>query len=146
MIRFVVPGNPKALKRHRKGKWGNNYDPSEGDKADFLAMAMQHRPEKPIDGPVRLLVHAYFQRPKSHYRTGRYSGQLKPNMPEPYTNTPDFDNILKFVGDALEGVFWVNDKLIFQSEFLKLYSEKPRIEIAIFEVSSLYRSNHSRIF
>ena len=146
MIRFTVPGNPKALKRHRPRKWGGNYNPSEGDKADFLAVSREHAPPIPSNGPVQLFVHAYFQRPKSHYRTGKYSGQLKPYMPEVHTYRPDADNILKFVGDALDGVFWRNDSVIFQTEVIKLYSESPRIEIAIVEVSSLYKSNHARIF
>ena len=42
-ITFTVPGNPKALKRHRTvqhGKFSRQYDPSEGDKADFLVKSL----------------------------------------------------------------------------------------------------------
>jgi len=137
MIKFTVFGKPQALKRHRsfqRGKFRGQYDPSAGDKSDFLAKAMEHKPEKPIDGPIGLFVVAYFHRPKAHF--GRRGGKpyLKDNAPKHHTSTPDADNILKFIGDALNGVFWADDKTICLERVIKKYSDTPRIELLIHEI------------
>ena len=66
-ITFTVPGNPIALKRHRSTKTGIQYDPSKGDKQDFLAKAMQHRPDTPWTGPVEVYMTFVFPRPKSFF-------------------------------------------------------------------------------
>lgn len=133
-IDFFVPGNPKTLKRHRMTKKGVVYDPSAGDKKDFLAKAMAHRPKNPISSAVALDIRAFFPRPKSHY--GRRGGQpyLKDTAPHVYTSAPDGDNILKFVADALNGIFWEDDRLIYKAQVSKYYngnSEGPCIYIAI---------------
>ena len=35
MTQFIIKGKPKALKRHRVGKFGRMYDPRYKDKKDF---------------------------------------------------------------------------------------------------------------
>lgn len=74
MIQFSVPGNPKALKRHRTYRthgFTRQVDPSKNDKADFLALAAQYRPSRPLDGPLEVELEFRFSRPKSHYGTGK---------------------------------------------------------------------------
>ena len=137
IIPFTVPGNPQALQRHRDiknraGQTVGHRDPSANDKADFLAKAMQHRPPRPIEGPIFLFVQAFFKRPKGHYRTGAYAGELKPNQPNYRIKTPDADNFLKFVGDALNGIFWADDKQIVMPLPVKRYADSPRVEIIIY--------------
>ena len=119
-IIFYVPGEPKALKRHRSGKFGN-YDPSKSDKADFLIVSRQHCPERPLIGPLYLYVDFYFQRPKSHYGTGKNAEKLKPTAPLYHIARPDADNLTKFVCDALNGVFWCDDAQIAQVQDTKKY-------------------------
>ena len=133
-ITFTVYGDPKALKRHRTFRKGNivgSYDPSRVDKADFLAQAIEHKPPKPLDEPVSLSVAAFFARPKSHYRTGKFKGALRKDIPEYHTKRPDFDNILKLIADALNGVFWKDDSVIVWVQMVKLYSDCPRVEVTI---------------
>ena len=133
-ITFTVPGNPKALKRHRsfqKGDFKGTYDPSEGDKGDFLAKAMAFKPDVPLDEPLHVKLSFYFQRPKNHYRTGKFSGVLKESAPVWHTSTPDADNVLKFVADALNKIFWRDDSIICHLVVLKMYSESPRIAVQI---------------
>jgi len=142
MIKFTVFGNPKTLMRHRDRKPVNKnrkwftpkYDPSAGDKADFLAKAMEFKPDVPITAPIALSMKMIFKRPQNHYRTGKYSGELKPNATKYYTSTPDYDNVAKFVGDALNGIFWLDDKFIVIGNQKKYYGESPRIEIEIEEL------------
>ena len=58
---------------------------------------------KPVDEPVGIEVDFYFPRPKGHYRTGKYSGLLKPYAPiwaVAHTNG-DLDKLLRSTCDAL---------------------------------------------
>jgi len=105
-----------------------SYDPSSGDKADFLAIAHQHAPEKPIDAPIKLSATFTFARPKSHYRT---NGEVKPNSSQYHTSRPDADNLCKFVLDALNGVFWRDDSLIYRVDAVKCYGDTPSTQITI---------------
>jgi len=138
-IILTVLGSPKALKRHRTVRVGKhkqttvNYDPSAGDKKDFLAIVQHKAPKKLITGPVSLMVCCYFPRPKGHYGTGRNANVLKERykIDERYTKTPDGDNLLKFIADSLNGIFWSDDRQIWKVEVRKRYGERPRTEIEI---------------
>jgi Holliday junction resolvase RusA-like endonuclease len=133
-ISFTVPGNPVALKRHRsftRGTMHGTYDPSKGDKADFLAKAMENRPDEPLDEPLFVSLTFCFIRPKSHFRTGKYSHELKPNAPAWHTKTPDADNLAKFVCDSLNGIFWRDDSIVCHLTVSKEYSNAPRTTIYI---------------
>lgn len=142
-IKFTVYGNPLGLKRHRtvrvKGKDGGKdftrtYDPSAGDKADFVAAVQKNRPPKPIKVASYLFIEAYHQRPQGHYRTGKLSHLLKDNAPTIFDKTPDCDNILKFVMDGLNGIHWVDDKLIGIYAGFHFYSDTPRITVRTGEI------------
>jgi len=133
-ITFTVPGNPIALKRHRsfqRGDFKGTYDPSKGDKLNFLAKAIEHRPDVPLDEPLRVKLSFYFQRPKIHYGTGKNANKLKESAPMWHTKTPDVDNIVKFIADSLNKIFWRDDSIICQLVVIKMYSESPRVRIEI---------------
>jgi len=131
MILFTIKGDPKALKRHRtfrRGKLTGQYDPSQGDKADFLSIAHKYAPDKPIDVPIHLRATFIFQRPKNHYRA---NGQVKSQFGSQHIGRPDVDNLIKFVCDSLNGVFWRDDSLIFWVNAQKKYGDAPLTEIEI---------------
>lgn len=135
MISFTVYGEPNSLKRHRSYRRGDALimvDPSKVDKQDFLTHAIKHKPSVPISVPLCLVVNAFFARPKNHFN----KKGLKKSAPLYCSKTPDADNILKFVGDALNSVFWVDDKLIVEAVVTKRYSDSPRVEVSISEVES----------
>ena len=137
MISFTVYGNPKALQRHRtfiKNGRRINVDPSKADKADFLAQALNHQPEQPITGPIKLTVTFCMPRPKSHYGTGRNADKLKPSAPIQHTKKPDLDNMIKLVKDALNGVFYKDDSQICGIVASKKYSTTPQTIIYIEEI------------
>ena len=70
---------------------------------------------------------------KKHYRTGKYSGELKPNPPYEYVIKPDIDNMLKFIMDSGNKILWVDDSQIWKVEMEKVYSEIPSTTIDIEE-------------
>jgi Holliday junction resolvase RusA-like endonuclease len=134
MLSFKVAGKPQALKRHRTFRMGDkniNVDPSKGDKADFLTMALQHQPSTPIDFPVKVTILCYFQRPKSHYGTGKNSKVLKLKAPVWHTSVPDADNLGKFVCDSLNGIFWKDDSFVSSLLVVKLYSDDPSVYVSV---------------
>lgn len=137
IIEFTVYGEPMALKRHRtytKTTYGRplkiplQVDPSKGDKSDFLALAMQYKPDKPLQCPIFLTMRCFFPRPKGHYN----KKGLKSDAAIWVTKRPDWDNLGKFVSDALNGIFWHDDSLICRCVVTKEYTESaPRVEIRI---------------
>ena len=131
-ICFFVPGNPKGLKRHRtfrtKAGFSVQVDASKADKADFLALAMAHRPAEPIREPVTLTAVCVFARPKSHFRR---DGSVKPDAPKWYPSTPDWDNVGKWIGDALNGTFWHDDRLIVVGKVYAVYGAVPGVAVEI---------------
>lgn len=134
MITLCVKGNPQALKRHRtfqRGKFTGTYDPSKGDKADFLTIVQEKAPLQPYVTPLKVELRFYFSRPNSHYGTGRNARLLKPSSPAGHTKRPDLDNLIKFVLDALNGVFWKDDTIVTQIIAEKDYAPNPRTEIII---------------
>jgi len=132
MISFTIKGDPKALKRHRsfrRGKFLGQYDPSQGEKEDFLSLAHSNAPEKPIDIQVKLKAMFIFSRPKNHYRS---NGMVKSQFLDvAHTKKPDIDNLVKFIMDALNGVFWKDDSLIYRVDAYKIYGEMPYTQIEI---------------
>ena len=133
-MKIVVLGNPQALKRHRtfrKGNFTGEYDPSAGKKTDFLSVIQSQAPEKSFDCPLRVDMCFYFAHPKSHYRSGKFAGQLKLDAPVWHTTRPDRDNLDKFILDAMCGVFWRDDSIICDGRIQKLYDDRPRTEIEV---------------
>lgn len=141
MIEFQVLGDPKALKRHRMGR-GFNYDPSAGDKATFAQIAQVKAPAVPFNVALFVQITFYFARPKSHYGTGKNSGILKPNVGNYHTSKPDVDNLIKFVLDALNGIFWKDDGCISHVISAKIYTEgMPKTVVCIKEAELPPRSH-----
>lgn len=135
-IKFTIPGQPQAQKRHRSThKNGNfwNYDPSKKDKANFVKIANFYAPKLPIEGAISMSVEYYFDRPKGHYGTGRNSGKLKESAPKVHIKMPDIDNCLKFTMDALQSSkrFFNNDSQINEIYGKRNYTDNPRTEVLI---------------
>lgn len=124
LCHFEIPGRPVPLKRHRTTRTGHRYDPSLADKQAFLQQvrAMGALPAAPLDEPLAIDLEFVMPRAKSHFRTGRFSGQLKASAPRYHTCTPDVDNLAKFVLDALNTYMYRDDACIVTLTCRKLYS------------------------
>ena len=71
---------------------------------------------------------AYYTIPKSETRamkTAMQAGVIRP------TKTPDCDNVLKAVADALNKLAYPDDKNIVDCQIRKYYSHQPRVEVTI---------------
>ena len=112
---------PVSLKRHRHRLKGGTYDPSKKDKDDFVKL-VENLPEEKMTKPIKCILHFYCKRPKSHYKTGKYSNILKDTAPKYNTNNKDLDNMVKFVLDALNDKLYVDDCQIIEINCIKSYS------------------------
>jgi len=119
MIKFTAPGRPKALKRHRKGKY-TRYDPSAGDKGDFAVKCSHKRPREPFAFPL----HVYLQ---FHFEETAKAGDV---------TVGDIDNLNKFVFDALNGIYWADDRWIDRVTAVRCYKGNPRTEVVIMEIGN----------
>ena len=114
MKTFEVPGKPRVLERHRDGYGGGKYDPSKDGKESFLVQCAQHRPRVPYDFPIKLVVICYFVGPKGYH-----------------TKVPDGSNLLKFVEDGLNGIFWRDDRFIVDARVIKRYGPIAKTVVEI---------------
>jgi Holliday junction resolvase RusA-like endonuclease len=129
-ITFTVPGIPRGQARHRTffGKGiRREVDPSASLKDDFLKIAYEHKPDKPMEGPIELRLHFFFPRPKAHY----LKRGLRDTAPWRHIGRPDIDNLIKFVQDSLNAVFFKDDSQIWKIECRKEYGDVPRTEVTI---------------
>ena len=136
MITFTIYGEPQPKGRPKftvRGGYAMAYTPKKTkENEDYIRCAARpYKPIKPFTGPVALTAIFYRSIPKSFSKKKTemaINGILRP------TTTPDLDNYLKQVEDALSGIFYENDKQIVDSNESKYYSDRPRIEITIEEI------------
>ena len=74
-----------------------------------------------LTGPLYLNVTFFMPRPKAHYRTGKYSDELKPSSPHYHEKKPDLDNLVKFIKDCLNGEVWRDDSQVSVLAATKVY-------------------------
>jgi crossover junction endodeoxyribonuclease RusA len=80
--------------------------------------------DKPIGGPVTVLVRLELARPRSHYRTGRNAHLLKDSAPEYPTGRPDIDKLARAVLDGITmGGAMLDDAQVVRLTALKLYGQ-----------------------
>jgi Holliday junction resolvase RusA-like endonuclease len=119
---FFVPGIPKAQPRPRAfaRKMGNGkfaarvYEAgtAENWKSCIAIAARRYYPDRSsLTGPLMLDIEFAMPRPKSHFRSGKRSNELRDDAPRWHSAKPDCDNLAKAVMDALTqlGGFWIDD-------------------------------------
>jgi Holliday junction resolvase RusA-like endonuclease len=130
---LLIPGNPIAKARARKGRNGfYNSQSVEMRKAQLLIK--RHLPEKfeIIPAGIPVIVNAtFFFEPAKSQRTKNFI-ELIQNENYPYIKKPDRDNCDKFLLDILSGIIFHDDNQIYGGQIFKLYTpDNPRTEIEI---------------
>tara|TARA_B100001123_G_scaffold156425_1_gene181095 strand:- start:1104 stop:1577 length:474 start_codon:yes stop_codon:yes gene_type:complete len=130
LIHFYVKGSPKAQPRPRATAFGGRariYSPSTANKwKELIALeALENRPVKPFEGPIRVTASFVFKRPLSHFFK-RVSGLVKrPDVPYWHTSKPDRDNLEKALLDTLTNCkFWKDDCQVVTGEINKIYANE----------------------
>lgn len=134
MIAFFAAGTPKAQPRGRavvRPKKGggvragiHNPDTADAWKRQVMLEAQKHRTATPFDGPVRVGLTFYFERPTAHFSRKTGTTVLKLGAPEYHRGRPDCDNLAKAVLDALTdlGGYWSDDAAVSWLSVRKVYA------------------------
>ena len=132
-IKVVIPGQPRAQKRHRPSFRGGNFDPSSEDKKVIRDHFFPHKQPKPYEGLLSIEIYAFFQTPKS------WSEKKKKEVEGKFRGkTPDVDNICKIVLDSLNKYIYTDDNLVVIQKVEKRYSVKPCTVIKLKSIEQEY--------
>ena len=131
VLAFTVPGEPVAKGRPRFTRSGFAYPDKKTDKYENLvrlAYVETYPDRKPAEGPIRVVITAFFPILKS-WSKKKQTAATGEQIPK--VTKPDLDNLVKTL-DALNKIAWIDDAQIYGIEARKTYSERPRMEIQIF--------------
>ncbi|MCP4903015.1 MAG: RusA family crossover junction endodeoxyribonuclease [bacterium] len=95
------------------------------------AAAVENRPPRPIKGPVEVTLYFWFERPRAHFRAGKYKDQRKPAAPYYHSYRPDIDKLARAVLDCLTGIVYEDDAQVCVLNMRKAYSDSPKIGVSI---------------
>jgi len=137
MIRLTIPGEvvPQGRPRFaRCGTYVHTYNPRKSSeyRERVKIFAKRLRIKELLDGPLNVKIAIYMQIPGSwsKKKTAKaLAGELRP------TTQSDIDNLSKGILDACNKILWRDDSRIVRLEVEKYYSDEPRAEIEIEEVT-----------
>ena len=112
-----------AQKRHRFAR-GFVYDPSSKDKKIAIQQIKEQFTGKPYTDALKIKFVFHIKRPKAHFRTGKYSNELKKTAPVYHTKRPDIDNFVKFYMDCMNKVVYLDDSQVIELRAVKEYDDK----------------------
>lgn len=135
-VSLALPGPPRGKGRPRFGRAGQfvrvwtdrktaTYEEALSEVALIAMRALQ-----PREGPLSVQMEAGMPIPASwsqKKRQAALAGDLCP------IGKPDFDNIAKIVGDALNKIVWRDDSQIVVCAFRKFYAAEPALRISVFD-------------
>lgn len=139
LVRFVLPGVPRALQRNRhrivtkkdRSQFVANYLPAQsraeqGAVRLFAQTAMAGRP--PIEGPIEMRMTAFMPVSASlskRKREAALRGDIRP------TGKPDASNILKNIEDGMKHICYRDDAQIVAVHVWKYFSDTPRVVVEL---------------
>ena len=136
-MKLIIEGKPEPQLRPRATRMGNGirlYDPKKtSDYKKYVALSAQSQwHKKPLEGALSVQIDIYRQMPKSTSKKRRRlknDGLIRPIV------KPDIDNYTKMLLDGLNGITWKDDSQVVMLLANKYYSDNPRVELWIKELS-----------
>lgn len=136
-IAFSLHAEPKGKGRPRFTRRGSTYTPPETVAYERMVRTacqdvMRRQGLSRLDGPVKLDVTVRLVPPKSMSKRRRammFSGETR------ITGSSDLDNQVKAVSDALNGVAFVDDRLIVELTGRKVAAESCGVDVIVESVS-----------
>ncbi len=132
-VQFTIFGTPVPEARPRaaiRGGHATVYKPEKSRTWQSIVAgeAMQHRPEKLLEGALVLKVAFFLPRPKS-----------LPKKVNHHVKRPDLDNLTKTIKDGMSSIIFHDDSQIVHLEAYKKYDNTPRVEILVYRVADSWQ-------
>lgn len=136
MITLTIYGEPIAKGRPRftmRGRYPIAYTPKKTRVAEqeIIKQILPHKPKELLTTPIDITIKFYLSIPKcksKKFIEDALLGKIRPDK------KPDIDNLIKTILDALNTIFFEDDKQIVSLSAEKWYSDNPRTEITIREL------------
>lgn len=129
--KHTAQGSSTILKNFKTGKFfiGKKANSNAIQaKNELMWLLMPHRPQKPLEGAIKLEIDIFYSWRKSETKKNREKGQM------PVITKPDLDNWVKQFNDCLTRLsFWRDDAQVFDMHLTKFYSDMPMIRVKITE-------------
>jgi len=128
----VAKGRPKFSMR---GGFARAYTPAKTKDFETLIkwVAQECKIEELMTGPVSVQIEIYLPIPKTF--TKKKLALIEKFELRPLTR-PDIDNYAKLCLDALNEIIWKDDNQVVSLHVTKWYSDKPRMEVTIKDLST----------
>lgn len=136
--KFTVYGEPKGKGRPRfNTRTGHAITPADTASYENLVKMEWHAvygasafPKKAM---LDMRIKAYYRIPKSaskKKKAAMLAGEIRP------IKKPDMDNVVKVIADSLNNLAYYDDTQIVDCQCRKFYSENPRVEVTIINLSN----------
>jgi len=122
-IKFEIPPRPKGRPRFANG---HAYTPNATKiYEDSMAQEYLLKNGKKYLGPVSLFITFNYKIPNSRIKELKH-GQV-------CTEKADLDNLIKIVGDSLNGIAYLDDKQVYKIVAEKKWADSNSVDVMIFE-------------
>lgn len=134
---FLVTGSPAPQGSKTRGANGGMFESSRkvGPWREAVRAETQRNITESFTGAVRVTLVFRQERPKGHYRTGKFAGQLRDAAPAHPASKPDVDKLARAVLDGLtDGGAWKDDGQVVYLTAVKKYAHPAGCLITIGEM------------
>lgn len=127
---IVIPGELRGKGRPRFGN-GRTFTDAKTTNAEawVRACAVEQVGQPVLDGPLQLRIEYEIAIPKSWPKKKLAMARAMLLMP---SVKPDVDNVVKLVGDALNGIVWRDDSQIYELHVSRRYADVPKATVTIY--------------
>lgn len=120
-MQFVIEGKPIPWMRAGRHGW-KYFDRQHAKKEEVRALIKEQlNGQEPFSEPLKLTIEFHMMIPVSGSKIKRQNALKKP-----HSCVPDLDNLTKFIDDALNGILWTDDAIIYEFAARKYYSHEPK--------------------
>lgn len=128
-IFLKIKGDPVAKKRPRfcvRAGFARAYDIQGVHYYIFQSQVKEQYCHEPINIPISIKLKYFMPMPKSWSKKRKLEKES-----QVHDTKSDLDNLIKFSLDAMNGLVYRDDALIYEIYAIKIYSSEPRTEIEI---------------
>lgn len=131
---FTIDGEPVSKERPRFNlATKRTYTPNKTrDYEELIRWLYQSKVKHYFEGYIKMTIRCYYSIAKSNSK--KVKEQKRNNVLRP-SKKPDIDNVVKIIADSLNEIAYKDDTQIVEVVASKYYSDKPRVEVILEDVS-----------